>query len=78
MKITYRKIKADAWANDTWLTPYCNYVIKLKEYSSGKITMILDGATFDVTGWFKAPNGWRYQIKQLLSKPVNKNKFILK
>lgn len=71
-KITFRKVKAECWINDTWLTPYCNYIVKLVEYKSGKIIMWLDGFQYDVSGTFTAPNGWSYSIKKLLSRPLSR------
>lgn len=73
MKVTYRKIKDEAWINDTWLTPYADYIIKLIEYNSGVKKMILDGHTYDVSGSFTAPNGWIYTIKKILSNPIRTN-----
>lgn len=68
MKITTWKINDKAWVNNTWLAPYSNYIVKLKEYKSGKITMLLDGRTHDVSGDWCSSNGWRYTIKKVLNR----------
>ncbi len=69
-KQSFRRIRPECWINDTWLTPYCNYIVKLVEYKSGRMTMWLDGYKYDVTGSYTAPNGWHYTIKNLLSRPL--------
>jgi hypothetical protein len=72
-KISYRKINDQSWVNDTWLSPYCNRIVKLVEYKSGRIDMWLDGHKYDVSGSYTAPNGWYYTIKKLLSRPLKRN-----
>jgi hypothetical protein len=69
-KITHRRIKQECWVNNTWLSPYCHYIVKLVEYKSGRIDMWLDGYKYDVSGSYTAPNGWHYTIKKLLSRPL--------
>lgn len=70
MKTTFRKVKPESWTNDTWLAPYCNYIVKLVEYKSGRLIMYLDGGKYDVTGKFTSSNEWSYTIKKVLSKPI--------
>lgn len=76
MKISYREINSLSWINDTWLAPYCGWIVKLKEYKNGKIKMYMNGGVYDVTGKRFSSNGWEYGIKKLLGKPIKDKKKI--
>jgi hypothetical protein len=72
MEKTKRKVKAESWINNTWLSPYCNYIVTLIEYKSGRMDLILDGQRMKhVEGIYMSEyNGWSYTIKKLLSRPL--------
>jgi hypothetical protein len=69
-KTTFRKVNQQSWVNNTWLSPYYNCVVKLIEFKNEKRILVLDGRRYDVTGGFTAPNGWVYNIKQVLTRPL--------
>lgn len=64
---TLKKANSHSWINDTWLAPYCGYIVRLVEYKNGRLDMHLNGALFkNLEGSFTASNNWRYTLKKLL------------
>jgi hypothetical protein len=73
MKTSYRKINAHAWINDTWLSPYCGYIVKLIEYKNRRMDIILDGHRYKhLQGTYSDDDGWKYTLKFLLGKPLKR------
>jgi len=69
MKTTYHIINDKSWVDDTWLAPYCSWIVRLDKFKNEKVRLTIEGdiASHDVTD---------YPIHRLLSMPLKKHPVI--